>query len=733
MLTRLGTLVAHRPLLVLTTWLVVTVAGLAVALTPVTGASLFDRLGSGESGVPGSESSEGAQLLSDGATSGGSVVLLVTGLAPTDADRAALATARTRVAGLPGVRAVLDPVSLAGGANPRAAARLTAPDGDGFLVIASLLPGLDDAQVSGTEHVVDDQLARLGTRLVTGHPGAEAQVGSNGLINGAITAQAAQDLARGALVALPVALLVMLLVFGGFLAAATPLLGAVASLGAGMGALLGLSVLLDVHVTAVDVVACLGLGLTVDYGMLVVSRFREQLAAGGADDDRDVTGTVVRTVETAGRTVGFSALTIAAACSGLLVVGVPTLRATGVASIAVVLLALLTAVTLVPALLRLVGTRAVPLPGRRPRWLAALLRRTADVTPEDGGLSRLAGRVQRRPWWVLGGTVVVLLVLSAPAAGMNLRSSGIELLPASSPQRTFLSTLTAQYPSTVAPQLKVVASTDEAHADAFAATLAALPGVAGITGPSPVGASYVIGLMVDGADPGGSVATSTVHRVRALSPGFPTWTIGQAAAQVDTAHAVRAGLGWAAAIVVLVTVAVLFMMTGSLVVPLQALVTNALSLAAALGLLTWVFQDATRASWLGATSTGGVETSVVAVVLTFAFGLSTDYEVFLLARVAELRDAGLPTELAIRRGLQRSGRIVTAAATVVVVVLVGFAGGQLLPIKQIAFALAVAVVLDVTVVRLLLVPAVMTLLGRWNWWAPAPLVRVRARVLEGRG
>ena len=794
-LTRLGSLVVRRPLVVVALWVVLAVVGWLLATTPLAGASLFDRLSSAESSVPGSQSAQGEKILADGARNGADVVLLVTGMGPDEVDDVALSTARLRIAGLPGVTTVLDPVSLASSAAPGAATHLTAASGDGFLVITTLRPGLTDAQTSSTQQVVDDQLARLGSRLVTGHPGATAHVGSSALINESITRQAAHDLGVGTLVALPVALLIMLLVFGGLVAATMPLLGAIASLGAGLGALLALSHLLDVHVTVVNVATCLGLGLAIDYGLLMVSRFRDELvqharttlpdgdvAAGpsplaptpvasfapapllasvgpdgsvtlrdvvprvaGAPEEppvapppaarprpalAEVRTAVVRTVETAGRTVAFSALTIAVCVAGLVTFSIPTLRAMGVAGVAIVVVALLASLTLVPAVLVLVGHRVVGAPGpRRPRWLGAVLRRTADTTTDDGAFSRLAVRVQRRPWWVLGGAVAVLLVLAAPVLGATLRTSGIELLPTSSPQRVFLSTLTTQYPSTVAPQVKVVAQTDTAHATALATTIGALPGVEAVSAPSSVGTNYVIGVHVTGADPGGATATAVVERVRGLSPGFPTWTVGQASTQLDTSAALRSGAVWAVLVVVLATVAVLFAMTGSLVVPLQALVTNTLSLAAALGLLTWVFQDPARAGWFGAASTGGIETSVMTVVVAFAFGLAMDYEVFLLARIVELRDEGVPLDVAIGRGLQRSGRIITSAAAVIVVVFAGFAFGQILVIKQVGFALAVAVLIDATIVRMLLVPAIMTLLGRWNWWAPRALRDLRERLV----
>jgi len=246
--------------------------------------------------------------------------------------------------------------------------------------------------------------------------------------------------------------------------------------------------------------------------------------------------------------------------------------------------------------------------------------------------------------------------------------------------------------------------------------------------PSPVGSYVVIGVRPDTDDPGDAVARGVVQDVRDLDAPFPTWVTGQAASQIDFNAAVAERAPWAIAIVALTTLVLLFLMTGSIVVPVKALLTNAISLAASLGVLVWVFQDGHLSGLLNFTPTGGIETYVIALVIAFAFGLAMDYEVFLLSRIKELVDAGRPNDEAVRLGLQRSGRIITSAALIVIVVFAGFVAGQLLVIKEVGFSLAVAVLIDATLVRLLLVPATMTLLGRANWWAPPVLRRLYDRI-----
>jgi len=227
----------------------------------------------------------------------------------------------------------------------------------------------------------------------------------------------------------------------------------------------------------------------------------------------------------------------------------------------------------------------------------------------------------------------------------------------------------------------------------------------------------------------GETARAVVLAVRAQRPGFPVWVTGQAAHQIDFTAALVERVWWVVGVVALATFVLLFLMTGSVVIPVKALLTNALSLAAALGVLVWAFQDGHLSGLLGFTSVGGIETYVVALVLAFAFGLAMDYEVFLLSRVTELHVQGMATDDAVRWGLQRSGRIITSAAAIIVFVFVGFVAGRLLVIKEVGFALAVAVSIDATLVRCLLVPATMTVLGRWNWWAPAPLARLHRRLM----
>jgi RND superfamily putative drug exporter len=252
--------------------------------------------------------------------------------------------------------------------------------------------------------------------------------------------------------------------------------------------------------------------------------------------------------------------------------------------------------------------------------------------------------------------------------------------------------------------------------------------VSAVDPPRQQGPLVTLGVRVDDGDPGGQLAKDVVRELRSERPAFETWVAGQAAGTIDYTSSVVRRAPLAIGVVVLATFALLFLMTGSLLVPLKALLMNVVSLGACLGVLVVVFQRGNFEDLMGFTSNGGIESTIPPLVLAFGFGLAMDYEVFLLARIKEQRDAGASNDVAVAEGLQRSGRIITSAALLVVIVFSGFAAGQLLVVKQTGVALVVAVLIDATLVRMLLVPATMTLLGEWNWWAPRPLRRLHERI-----
>ncbi len=729
MLFRLGRLIHRRARWFVLGWAVVVLVGFSAATGLVGGEGLFARLKAGDEPSVSGESKQGYDLLLATAPKGPAVQLLLDGVDPqAAATRTGLTTLHQQLAVLNGVASVLDPSTTpAGVPSP-----FVSTDGKAVLVTVLLEAHLADVQQKAVSAAVTSKL----TTAATAFTGATATVGGNQALVDEINDHVENDLRIGEAVALPLSLVIMVVVFGGLLAAGLPIAGAVASIAGGLTVLLGFSYVIELDSSVPSVVSILGLGLCIDYGLLLVSRYREELRhigtlpVGTRKERRSASSEYAlgHTMGTAGRTVMFSGVTVAISLTGLFFFDASILRAVGAAGVSVVVVALLVALTLVPALLALAGDRMIR-PGitRRIPGLAQLARRLGDVAPSEGAFSRLASGVQRRPLLVALGTLSVLLVLAWPVLGLRLVSSGVTLLPASSPQRQLVEDLATRFPATRPAPVVVVARTDAARLTALGQQVSTLKGV---TGVDPVvlqgsGADTVAVLGVRTADTAqGDGARAVVGEVRALPVDYPRWVTGESATVRDFVASVGAKAPYAVGVVVLATCALLFLMTGSVLVPIKALVMNVLSLGAAFGVLVWIFQQGHLEGLIDFTSNHGLDELMPALALAFAFGLSMDYEVFLLSGIVELHRTGLSTDEAVKRGLQRSGRIITSAAVIIVLVFAGFVTGKLLVIKEIGVALAVAVIIDATLVRMLLVPATMTLLGDWNWWAPAPLRRL---------
>ncbi|MFC5381789.1 MMPL family transporter [Aquipuribacter nitratireducens] len=747
MLGRLGGLVGHHPVVTLLLWLLVAVGGFGLATGTFGNESLFDRLTSGEPTVPG-DSRTAQGLLDERTDTGPAVTALLEGVDPADPAVAELVGgAREDLLALDGVDAVVDPYVF-GPQDPRGQAFV----GTGGESLAVVVTPTDAASEADAEALVE-RLETLVADTTAEVPGARGEVGGVEQLVEAVTEQVEEDLRTGELVALPVSLAVMVFVFGGFLAAGIPIVGAVASIAGALASLLAFSYALDVDSSVVSVLTVLGLGLSIDYGLLIVSRYREEARTPVAElpAERQVPGrrhrhsereqrvdALRRTMSTAGRTVMFSGITVALSLSGLLLFEADILRAVGAAGLSVVAVALLVALTLVPGLLAVGGARLLR-PGllRRVPGLRRLTRAFGDVPPPVGFFSRLAGWTQAHPWVVVGGVVALLAGLAVPALDIRLRSSGVELLPEGAEQRVLFETLDADFPALRAPDLTVVSTTTEEAALAeLVAGLEDLPEVAEVRPPEVLDAGgsgsadavAAVAVVLDVDDVASGEARGAVEAVRTVGvDGGETYVTGLPANLVDFTDALVDQAPLAIAVVVTATFVLLFLMTGSLLVPAKALVLNVLSLGASFGVLVLVFQDGFGDELLGFTATGGIEVFIPPLVLALGFGLAMDYEVFLLARIKELRDAGFANDAAVAAGLQRSGRIITSAALIICIVFAGFVTGELLIIKQTGVALAVAVAIDATLVRVLLVPATMTLLGEWNWWAPGPLRRLHER------
>ncbi|HJU01746.1 MAG TPA: MMPL family transporter [Actinomycetes bacterium] len=705
MFASLGRFAYRRRVPVVLAWVLLLAVGLAA------GGQVFGRLGTGSGLRDDAESVVVSDLLRRVGGGGSGMTGLLDGRPADDpAFRAEVDRAVRDLEAIPGVARVTGPF-----VRGREVPGLVATDRRAVLVRVELETG------QGVDR--DQVVERVGERLrATDAP--RVLVGGDELARDEFQEQAQRDLERGETLALPVMLVLLFLVFRGVVAALTPLVVAVVAVAGALLILLGVSEVADISAYSVNVITMLGLGLAVDYSLLVISRFREERGAG-----LEIPEAIERTLATAGRTVAFSGLTVAASLCGLLAFAEPFLRSLAWGGIGVVLVAMVAALTLVPALLGLWGRRIRP--GRTVGGSGGLKERSGNppVDRDHGLFFRLSRLVQRAAPVIVVVVAALLILLAVPFRHARLENSGLESLPRSSPSRQLFETVDGRFPGGGTDPVTVVVESAPGNplvAD-YLRRIQALPGVTRVEprpGTPPI--ITVLDVIPDGTSEG-PVATRLVERIRAQERPVAAGVTGSAAFLVDYRDSLTARLPYALGLIGLATFVLLFLMTGSVVVPVKAIVMNVLSLGASFGALVWVFQEGHLSGLLGFDAPGMVDITVPVLIFVFAFGLSMDYEVFLLSRIKEAWDQTGDNDLAVALGLQRTGRIVTSAAALIVVVFLGFAAGELLTIKEVGVGMAIAVLLDATVVRMLLVPATMKLMGRWNWWAPGPLRRFHDR------
>ncbi|MGZ6975869.1 MAG: MMPL family transporter [Acidimicrobiia bacterium] len=555
-----------------------------------------------------------------------------------------------------------------------------------------------------------------------------------------VSEAAEHDLQRSELLTAPFVFVALIIVFGGVVAALLPL-------GVGVLAVVGtlliltiLASLTEVSVFALNLTTGLGLGLAIDYSLFVVSRYREELEAGASTNVA-----VGRTMQTAGRTVVFSAATVMISLSALLLFPVTYLRSFAYAGVAVVFLAAVSSVIVLPAILAVLGPRVEAL-------------RVFNVKPpgEDGFWGRQAGRVMKHPVPYALGVSAVLVVLAIPFLNFNPGLIDDRVVPDSVSSRATTDQIRTNFASRESDALQVLIpdvsiAKDNAAIERFAKKLVLVPGVARVDGPN--GAYLVINgavspplpnalsgrfkpdhgtvgtwlSVVPNIEPHSAAGEQLVKDIRAEQPGFAFTVAGESAKLVDTKAAVLGVLPWTLGLIALATFVLLFLMTGSLLVPLKALLLNVLSLTATFGAMVWIFQEGHFSDLLGFTPTGSIDIFTPILMFCIAFGLSMDYEVFLLSRIKEEYDLDRDNEHAVRVGLQKTGRIVTAAALLLTIVFAGLATSQVSIVQLFGVGLALAVLVDAFLIRATLVPAFMRLAGRLNWWSPSWLRRWHLR------
>ncbi|WP_309140614.1 MMPL family transporter [Streptomyces sp. PKU-EA00015] len=726
-LAALGRWLARRRILVL----LVTLAALVVAVP--FGSDVESRLSEGGITVPSSESARADELLNT-RFEGGSPHLVFIAAVGTSIDSPEVtseATALTeRLAKEPGV------VQAASYWTLDKAPTLRSQDGRTGLIMVRLA-GDEDQIRKAAARIVPDAVGEQGPLKVTA-TGVTA-------VRMEIEKLSEEDLTRAEMLSGPLVLIILLLVFGSVVAASAPLAVGILAVIGSFVILRLLDMVVQVSVFSVNITTALGLGLAIDYSLFIVTRYREELARG-----RSVHDAVAESVRTAGRTVLFSALTVAVSLSAMLIFPMYHLRSFAYSGIAVVILAALGSVVVLPALLAVLGHRIDALNVRR------LFRRNAKAaaatTDTAGFWHKLAMAVMRRPLPFALAVAAVLVALGLPFMRAAFGDSDDRVLPASSPAYQGAQVLREEFDNREGSPLNVVLPDIDPVSAAgkvadYAKKLSTVPGITrvdALTGsysegtqvapPGPAAERFKADSgtwlsVVSDTEPYSARGMDLVDTLRGQPAPDTVLVGGQAALLVDSKATLGEKLPWALAIIALATMVLLFLFTGSLLIPVKAIVLNLLSLTATFGAMVYIFQDG-HLRWLVGdfTVTGMLDIDTPILMFCVAFGLSMDYEVFLLSRIKEEYHRTGDNISAVAWGLERTGRLVTAAAALIATVLLSFATSSLTPLKLLGIGLALAVIVDATLVRGILVPAFMRLAGRANWWAPQPLARLHKKI-----
>lgn len=680
----IAALANKRPIAIVLVWMTLVIAGYGL------GTGVFDRLTDSVATVPGSESDKAAAWLDKAEKPDDSIAAVVAGRSVMDPKlRTSVADALADVRTVKGVTDVPDPF------DPRAP---KSDDGKALLVAVSFKHGLSEGKLDTAVKQVSERLRDIDAPTV--------RVAGDLITEPQMNEQAQSDVKNAEFISLPIVLVLLVIIFAGFIAASLPLVVAVVGVGLTFLLLLGASFVTDISVYSIQLSTMLGLGLAIDYALLMVTRFREERAI-----DPDVPEAVRRTLASAGRTVAFSGVIVAVSLLGLTAFDNPFLRSMGLAGAGVVFIDMLAAVTLLPALLAWFGSRISP----------------AKAKSTHGTFFAAVGRfAAKRPLGTVLMLVIGLGVLVVPTAGITMADADARSLPKSTEARQFYDQVNAHFPAGITSDPVTVIIKNGATAGEFVSRITNLPGVVASSNYTLGDGTLIVKLTPTGTTDG-AAATGIVKDVRELRGGDDVRVAGAAARLVDFKQMLGDRLPWAVGFVLIVIGALLFAFTGSVLIPLKTIATTVLSLGASLGVVVWVFQDGHLAWLLGAEGLGALHVTAPPLIIASAFGLAMDYEIFILA---SMRDSWAHTHdarAAVITGLRRTGRVVTCAALLLIVVFACFMTGSFSPILQIGLGMSLAVLIDATLVRMLLVPATMSLLGRAAWWAPAPLRRLHDR------
>jgi RND superfamily putative drug exporter len=684
-----------------------------VAFAAVWGTGVFGKLSSGDNFTPPDSQSqrEANQAAGVFGRNDADVVVLYRSASMTVGDPGYRQAVTTALSGLP--RAYVARVTTYWSTG---SPRLVSADRHATYAVLQLT-GADDAARHKTYDAVKTEL----TPASLPASGVTATVGGTVPMEVAINSEVTADIAKAEGFSMPVLLILLLVIFGSLAAASLPVaIGGVAILGS-FTVLRLLTMATTVSIYSVNITTILGLGLGIDYGLFMVTRFREELHR-----QPTVEQAVARTVATAGRTVAVSGVTVAVALTSLMLFPEDFLRSMGYGGVATVAVDMLAALTVLPALLAVLGYRVNALRIRR-----SVRRPTQDET--SGGWYRLAHSVMRRPAVYATVIVIGLLALAAPFLRISWGGTDARTLPAASTVRQVSQTLASDFPvnSTAPIEALVTLPRTSGAAAALDAYLHRVEAIPGVTGAQVTGAEGGT-VRVDIGYAPAAVSSAARHIVTQIRdelppPGATVLVGGTTAGLVDELASLGATLPWMALLVGVSTFVLLFLAFGSVVLPLKAIVMNVLSLSATFGVVVWIFQWGHLSGLLRFTPTGSIDPTMPILMLAIIFGLSMDYEVFLLSRIRERYDQTGDNTASVAVGLQRTGGLITSLALLLIIVVGAFSASGITFIKLMGVGMIVALLVDATVVRVLLVPATMRLLGRANWWAPRPLRRLYAR------
>ncbi len=694
MFEKLGSLIVKRRRLIFSLFMV------AIFSAGAIGSSVFGKLDSGGYNDPKSDSAKAFEYLTDVFKVKDPAVVLVVETSNGVNDPAVVATAtklETSLKNESGVGSTLSYWSAGGAPTLK-----SSDSNSAFLFIYS-------------EDVEWDNVQSLGKRIQEKYEGKfenlNIYASGTGVFAHAINTKIADDLKLSEAISIPLTFILLVFVFGGLVASSMPLLVGVSAILGSLFVIYLLTLFTGVSVFALNLITGLGLGLGIDYSLLVVNRFREELHSGKSVDEA-----VKRTVETAGKTVFYSGLTVVITLAALMLFPLMFLKSFGYAGVTVVIMAVLGALVALPALLAILGKRIDK----------AVVRKGALKPKEDGRWAQTARFVMRKPVSVVVLSLVLLTVLAAPINNIVFSQVDSRVLPASNPAAYAAQLITERFPGQEGNPIEIIipgGASNIEQINNYTQQIAKVVGVVRVGEPQILGNDVRV-IAVHDMGPRTPAAEALIKEIRLIPSPDQTLIGGVAADYADTQIGIAKTMPWALTWIAIGVLILLFVFTGSLILPIKAVILNILSLAATLGVITWIFVDG-NLKWLVGdfTTTGSVDTGSIILVAVVAFGLSMDYELFLLSRIKEEHDAGRSNVESVATGLQRSARIITAAAGLLAIVFASFVLSGVTSIKMLGFGVAFAIILDATLVRALLVPALMRLFGERNWWAPKSLKR----------